>query len=43
VDEAIQVLKKNWVHMHDQELYKMGNPVGGLRIGPLALRRNFSV
>lgn len=23
MDEAIQVLKKNWVHMYDEELYKM--------------------
>jgi hypothetical protein len=25
MDEAIQVLKKNWVHMYDQELYTMRN------------------
>jgi len=23
MDEAVQVLKKNWVHMYDQELYTM--------------------
>jgi hypothetical protein len=23
MEEAIQVLKKNWVHMYDQELYKL--------------------
>ena len=23
MDEAIQVLKKNWVHMYDEELYKL--------------------
>ena len=23
MDEAVQVLKKNWVHMHDEELYRM--------------------
>ena len=25
MDEAVQVLKKNWVHMYDQELYTMRN------------------
>jgi hypothetical protein len=23
MDEAVQVLKKNWVHMYDQELYTL--------------------
>jgi hypothetical protein len=23
MEEAIQVLKKNWVHMYDEELYKL--------------------
>jgi hypothetical protein len=23
MDEAIQVLKKNWVHMYDEDLYRL--------------------
>jgi hypothetical protein len=23
MEEAIQVLRKNWVHMYDEELYKL--------------------